>query len=68
MADEDLKAELEKLRAENAALKTSQAKGISMKVSEKGGLSIYGLGGFRSRSTRSSGRSSSIWRRIFGRS
>lgn len=46
MADEDLQAELERLRRENAALKTSQAKGISMKVSEKGGLSIYGLGRF----------------------
>ena len=46
MSDEDLKAELERLRAENAALKTSQSKGISMKVSEKGGLSIYGLGRF----------------------
>jgi hypothetical protein len=46
MSDENLQAELERLRAENAALKTSQAKGISMKVSEKGGLSIYGLGRF----------------------
>ena len=46
MSDEDLKAELERLRAENTALKTSQSKGISMKVSEKGGLSIYGLGRF----------------------
>ena len=46
MSDQDLQAELERLRAENAALKTSQAKGISMKVSEKGGLSIYGLGRF----------------------
>ena len=46
MADEDLKAELERLRAENAALKTSTSRAISMKVSEKGGLSIYGLGRF----------------------
>lgn len=43
---EDLKAELERLRAENAALKKVGAKGVSMKVSEKGGLSIYGLGRF----------------------
>lgn len=43
---EDMKAELERLRQENAALKKGGAKGISMKVSEKGGLSIYGLGRF----------------------
>jgi hypothetical protein len=46
MADEALQAELERLRAENAALKKTSSKGISMKVSEKGGLSIYGLGRF----------------------
>ena len=46
MSDEDLKAELERLRRENDALKKGAAKGISMKVSEKGGLSIYGLGRF----------------------
>lgn len=43
---EDMKAELERLRAENAALKKVGSKGVSMKVSEKGGLSIYGLGRF----------------------
>jgi hypothetical protein len=41
-----MREELERLRAENAALKKTSAKGISMKVSEKGGLSIYGLGRF----------------------
>jgi len=46
MSDEELRAELERLRSENAALKKTSAKGISMKVSEKGGLSIYGLGRF----------------------
>ena len=46
MAEEDLKSELERLRAENAALKTRTSKGVSMKVSEKGGLSVYGLGRF----------------------
>ena len=46
MADEDLKAELEKLKAENAALKARGGRGVSMKVSEKGGLSVYGLGRF----------------------
>ena len=46
MSDEDLRAELERLRAENQALKKTSAKGISLKVSEKGGLSVYGLGRF----------------------
>jgi hypothetical protein len=46
MSDEELRAELERLRSENAALKKTSSKGISMKVSEKGGLSIYGLGRF----------------------
>ena len=46
MSDEDLKAELEQLRKENAALKKGAAKGVSMKVSEKGGLSVYGMGRF----------------------
>jgi hypothetical protein len=44
--EEELKAELEKLKAENAALKSRGSRGISMKVSEKGGVSIYGLGRF----------------------
>ncbi len=44
--DDELKAELEKLRAENAALRARGAKGVSMKVSEKGGVSVYGLGRF----------------------
>jgi hypothetical protein len=46
MTDEDLKAELERLKAENESLKSRAGRGISMKVSEKGGLSIYGLGRF----------------------
>lgn len=43
---DDMKAELDRLRAENQALKKTSAKGLSMKVSEKGGLSVYGLGRF----------------------
>ena len=43
---EDVQAELERLRAENQALKKTSARGLSMKVSEKGGLSVYGLGRF----------------------
>lgn len=46
MVDEDLKSEIERLRAENEALKRSSFKGLSMKVSEKGALSVYGLGRF----------------------
>lgn len=46
MSDDDLKAELERLRSENAALKKGAATGISMKVSEKGAVSIYGTGRF----------------------
>jgi len=44
--EEELKAELEKLRAENAALKKPSAGRVYLKVSEKGGLSVYGLGRF----------------------
>ena len=46
MSDEDLKAELERLRSENAALKRSASSGIRLKVSEKGAVSVYGMGRF----------------------
>ena len=46
MQDDDLKDELERLRKENAALKKGAATGVTMKVSEKGGLSVYGMGRF----------------------
>ena len=48
MADDEVQSELERLRAENAALKASSARrgGVSFKVSEKGGVSVYGLGRF----------------------
>jgi hypothetical protein len=46
MADEDLKAEMDRLKAENAQLKNQRARGVSLKVSEKGGVSVYGLGRF----------------------
>jgi len=46
MSDDELKDELERLRKENAALKKGAARGVSMKVSEKGGLSVYGMGRF----------------------
>jgi len=46
VADDDVQAELERLRAENAALKARGPRGVSLKVSEKGGVSVYGLGRF----------------------
>ncbi|MBI4536743.1 MAG: hypothetical protein HY712_02165 [candidate division NC10 bacterium] len=46
MPEEDLRAELERLKAENAALKARTSRGTSIRVSEKGAVSIYGLGRF----------------------
>jgi hypothetical protein len=46
MADEDLQAEVARLRAENAALKKPQRGRLSLKISEKGALSVYGMGRF----------------------
>lgn len=45
---EDMKAELERLRAENEALKSKKPRSgtLTMKVSEKGALSVYGMGRF----------------------
>lgn len=43
---EELAAELEKLKAENASLKKARNAGITYKVSEKGAVSVYGLGRF----------------------
>lgn len=46
MAEEDLKAELERLKAENEALKNKKTRSAFLKVSEKGAVSVYGLGRF----------------------
>jgi hypothetical protein len=46
MSDKDVQDELERLRRENAALKKEASPGARMKVSEKGALSIYGMGRF----------------------
>jgi hypothetical protein len=46
MADEDVQTELARLRAENEALKQRRSNAVSMKVSEKGAVSVYGLGRF----------------------
>jgi hypothetical protein len=45
--EDDLKAELERLKSENEELKKKTApKALSLKVSEKGAMSVYGLGRF----------------------
>jgi len=46
MNEAEMKAELERLRAENAQLKTKEKGGITLKVSEKGAISLYGMGKF----------------------
>jgi len=38
--------EVGRLKAGNAALKARATRGVSIKVSEKGGVSVYGLGRF----------------------
>lgn len=43
---DDAASELERLRAENERLKKAAARGGSIRVSEKGGVSVYGLGRF----------------------
>ena len=46
MSEEDLKAELARVKAENEQLKSQRGRSVSLKVSEKGGVSVYGLGRF----------------------
>ena len=46
MTDDELKAELARLQSENERLKSQRGRGVSLKVSEKGGVSVYGLGRF----------------------
>jgi hypothetical protein len=43
---EELQAEIERLRAENESLKRPSRGQMSLRVSEKGALSVYGLGRF----------------------
>jgi hypothetical protein len=42
----DLMAQIEALKSENAKLKEARSAKISFKVSEKGALSVYGMGRF----------------------
>jgi hypothetical protein len=46
MDEADLKAELERLKTENERLKGERGRSTGLKVSEKGGVSVYGLGRF----------------------
>lgn len=46
MTEEEMKTELDRLRAENAKLKNKDKAGLSLKVSEKGAVSVYGMGRF----------------------
>jgi hypothetical protein len=46
MSEGDLRAELERLKAENEALKARGGRSVALRVSEKGGVSVYGLGRF----------------------
>ena len=46
MADDNTQGELDRLKAENERLKRAASRGITIKVSEKGGVSVYGLGRF----------------------
>jgi hypothetical protein len=46
MSDEEMKAELARLKEENERLKARQDRAVRLKVSEKGGVSVYGLGRF----------------------
>jgi hypothetical protein len=43
MTDEDMQAELERLRRENEQLKAKEKKGVRLAVSQKGGVSLYGI-------------------------
>jgi hypothetical protein len=46
MTDAELKAELERVKAENERLKSQRGANAILKVSEKGGVSVYDLGRF----------------------
>jgi hypothetical protein len=60
MSESEMQAKLERLRAENAKLKSKDKGGLTLKVSEKGGVSLYAWAAFRSRSTKNNG--SASWR------
>jgi hypothetical protein len=43
MTDDAMRAELDRLRAENETLKARQTRELRLKVSEKGAVSLYGI-------------------------
>jgi len=46
-SEEDLKAEIERLKQENESLKKKpKGRSLELRVSQKGGVSLYGLGRF----------------------
>ena len=46
MSQEHLESELARLRTENEALRARARRGGHLRVSDKGGVSVYGLGRF----------------------
>jgi len=47
VADNDIEQEMQRLREENERLKARRGSGeVTLRVSEKGGVSVYGLGRF----------------------
>ena len=60
MSESEMQAELERLRAENAQLKSKDKGGLTLKVSGKGGSLCMAWAAFRSRSTKNNG--SASWR------
>lgn len=46
MTTDQMKAEIARLQAENAKLNAKKNPALSLKITEKGGLSVYGLGRF----------------------
>jgi len=41
--DDEMRRELERLKAENEALRAKERRGTRLQVSEKGGVSLYGI-------------------------
>lgn len=46
MTEQGMKEEMERLKAENEALKKRKSNELTFKVGQKGGMSLYGLGRF----------------------